>query len=205
VRNQRTLWEKSALVFDADYVTDAERVAIEAALKARRGYEALPMLLWPAYTLEATVLIDVAKLAATLVELVRRDVNAPLDAAEIERVTREEFDALVERYTVRLRDGDLLKRIEGQRISRAQNLEVLIPNKKLLRMFGEYLSEANRMLDAGKVHHLARKEDLADLVAAVYQRLGHTLQRDGLFDRIIQSTTPHSRPSAWNDLVDTVR
>jgi hypothetical protein len=72
-------------------------------------------------------------------------------------------------------------------------------------VFGEYLSEANRMLDAGKVHHLARKEDLADLVAAVYQRLGHTLQRDGLFDRIIQSTTPHSRPSAWNDLVDTVR
>ena len=51
----------------------------------------------------------------------------------------------------------------------------------------------------------ATKVDVTDLVREVYQSLGLTLVTDNLFDRLIQSTTPHTRPAAWDELTRTIR
>ena len=68
-----------------------------------------------------------------------------------------------------------------------------------------YIPYATQRLNAGSVHHMADKDDVTDLVREVYQSLGLTLVTDNLFDRLIQSTTPHTRPAAWDELTRTIR
>jgi predicted ATPase len=205
IRNQRSLWEKCALVFDVDYVTDRERDDIAKALQSKAGYAHTPLYLWPAYTIESTILTDRAKLGQILFELIRIDTGASPPAG-VETATVSAHEALRARLFTRLDDSKFLEAIEAQRTARHGNLDHGL-SVKALRNFklSHYLPHAKHELNAGFVHHMATKVDVTDLVREVYQSLGLTLVTDNLFDRLIQSTTPHTRPAAWDELTRTIR
>lgn len=59
VKNQKTLWEKSVLIIDRDFLNDAHQANLSTLLHTKLG---LKTCLTSAYTFEATLLTDFAKL-----------------------------------------------------------------------------------------------------------------------------------------------
>jgi hypothetical protein len=204
-RNHRSLWEKAALVFDADYVTAAERAAIADALQKKKGYGSLPTLLWPAYTIEATALIDLVKFTPIVGDLITLD-SGTAPPAGLQAAVDAAVDGLRARLATRLTEQGFLKAIEGQRWARRkafeEGLEIKAPRDPAL---SAYLPYATERLGRGEVHHLATKDDLADVVEAVYAALGLPFVRDGLFDRVIAATTIATRPAVWGEVVRLLR
>lgn len=89
IKNQRTLWDKSALVMDRDFLSDAHCAALPAALQASIG---LKTSIADAYTFEATLLTDLVKFSRILVKwLYAKDIQ--INSEELEQ-------ALVTAYQV---------------------------------------------------------------------------------------------------------
>lgn len=205
IRNERTLWEKAALVFDADFVTDDERTEIEAALRGTSGYKKLPVFLWPAYTIESTVLIDRARLAEHLVDLIYRDTGAapPSDVAV---ALDGAWRSLLDEKRRQIDDQKLLRSIEAQRADRRKNLEHGLGIRlKSLSSVSTYLPWARQLLAQGFAHHIANKDDVSQLIGDVYRALELSFSPDGLFERLVASSKPNTRPNAWDELARAIR
>lgn len=65
VKNKKTLWEKSILVIDRDFLNDAHQSALPSALQTKIG---LKTCMADAYTFESTLLTDLPKFARLLVK-----------------------------------------------------------------------------------------------------------------------------------------
>jgi AAA15 family ATPase/GTPase len=63
IKNQKTLWEKAVLIIDRDYLNDTHRAQLPAFLKTELG---LTTHLWSAYTIESTLMVDLAQCARLL-------------------------------------------------------------------------------------------------------------------------------------------
>lgn len=205
IRNERTLWEKAALVFDADYVTEDERTEIESALRSKSGYQKLPIFLWPAYTIESTVLIDRARLAEHLVDLIYRDTgSAP--PSDVVTALDGAWRSLLDEKRRQIDDEKLLMAIEGQRNARRRSLELgLGIHVRTLSSLSTCLPWAKQLLAQEFVHHIANKNDVAQLIGDVYRALGLPFSPDGLFERLVASSKPNTRPIAWDELARTIR
>ena len=204
VHNGRSLWSKAALVFDMDHATDEERRRLREALAERRGYTTLPVVIWPAYTIEATVLIDRAKLTP-LVEALLRAQGGEAAAERIADAVRDAHESLRQRLVDELGARTLMAAIEGARVQRMQSLRALLPGRVLSPMVSDYFAFARQQLEAGRVDHLARKADVAAFFVDALQRLGVETDADGLFERIVAVTTPATRPACWDDLAAAIR
>lgn len=73
VKNQKTLWEKSALVIDRDFLNDVHQAALPALLQSKID---LKTCIANAYTFEATLLTDFTKLGRLIVKwLALKEIN----------------------------------------------------------------------------------------------------------------------------------
>ena len=145
VRNQHSLWDRCAVVFDADHLTDGERSGVLSMFEAKSGYEKPPVFLWKAYTIEATILADRQNLGQIISSLIRQDTRAAAPPSTVSEVDRE-YESLRSRLTAGLNETAFLNKVNGQRE-----------------------------------------------------------QRFGDFERLIEVTTPATRPIDWDELTQTLR
>ena len=73
VKNQKTLWEKSVLVIDRDFLNDAHLAVLPALLQSKIG---LKTYIADAYTFESTLLTDFAKFGRLMAKwLAAKDIH----------------------------------------------------------------------------------------------------------------------------------
>ena len=63
MKNEKTLWEKSVLIMDKDYMTDKWRIDLEENLNKKLG---IPVFIWESYTIESTLLAEKNKFVLLL-------------------------------------------------------------------------------------------------------------------------------------------
>jgi hypothetical protein len=70
IKNEKTLWEKSILVFDRDYFTDNQSTSLLTQLKEKL---AIPVFIWSFYTFESVFLTDLDKFSRLIVKYVNEE------------------------------------------------------------------------------------------------------------------------------------
>ncbi|WP_413173129.1 ATP-dependent nuclease [Anabaena azotica] len=80
VKNNQTLWEKSVLIIDRDFLNDTHRSTLTPEFQNRIN---LKSHIWSAYTLESTVFTDIPKLARLLSKwLVQKGINVDIQVLQ---------------------------------------------------------------------------------------------------------------------------
>ncbi len=137
---------------------------------------------------------------------VRSDLNLVLLDEPDSHLHRDLQRRLLDEKQRQIGDERLLRTIEGQRNARRKSLELgLGIHVRTLSSLSTYLPWARLMLAQEFVHHLANKDDVAQLIGDVYRALGLSFSPDGLFERLVASSKPNTRPSAWDELARTIR
>lgn len=97
-KNEKTLWEKSILLFDRDDFTAAQHTKLRTKLADKLG---IPVYTWETYTLESTVLTN----TDTFIQVVAsylRTLGHLVDVGRLRSTIQNEMDALLERCRARL-------------------------------------------------------------------------------------------------------
>ena len=81
IKNEKTLWEKSVLIFDRDYFTDNQASKLQKELQKKLE---IPVYIWNFYTFESVLLTDISKFASLIKEyLVSKEKEAKIDDIEM--------------------------------------------------------------------------------------------------------------------------
>jgi hypothetical protein len=207
-KNDKTLWEKAALVIDRDHLTDQQRDDLLRELSARLG---IPVYVSTSYTMEATVLSDLGKLKMLIGQLLQREEKGFLaPPANVDRLVDAGTATLAAELGRRVGDPEHLKSLFHRNRLRRERLDALKINGKAVfhdngLLQPEYSAFASAALAQGKLHLLANKDDVAALIEGVYQALGIPFQRDNLFERLIDATSPSTWFDEWKELRLAVR
>lgn len=100
IRNRQTLWEKSVLILDRDFLNDAHTLALPTIMQERMG---IRTHCWDAYTFEATLLTDLPRLAMLLNRLLAAQGLTSQTVAlqtALEQAYQNIIPALQERFSV---------------------------------------------------------------------------------------------------------
>ena len=121
IKNTKTLWEKSFLVFDRDCLTDEHLAFLQDALLNKKQ---LPNYAHKEYTQESVFLTDVHLLAILLSECVDAVGEKPLldveDALQRALTAQESF--ISDRFDARKIDNQFVQRYKGQYLSKLETV-----------------------------------------------------------------------------------
>lgn len=210
IRNGVSLWDKSILIFDRDYLTDEMRDALTAELVAELK---IPVYIWESYTLEATLLREEGKLADLLLHVMQQRTGQRLDAATIRQRLHDEIAAHVQRWITRLGahddpEGPTYKiKVYNTLKDRRRWLESAVKGSRALRLpeaaiqptFERY---ARSWLEQGRLDHLATKDEVLEILDAVGAPHGVTFSSDlDWFEKIVRAAgVPSTWPAQWADV-----
>lgn len=197
IKNVKTLWSKSMLIFDKDRLTDAHLAILQKALKDKKK---LPNFALPLYTQETVLLTDLRLLALLLsnsFEEVKAktlgEVESALQAAlrNQEPVIRARYsNAQVENSFVQSYKGSYLKKFETVFDER-----ITINDIDLLEQLRSYYASTPAI-------RLANKEDVVDVIRHAFTTLGIVLSIDeGVFYTLVQHSNSSTMYPQWNALV----
>lgn len=197
IKNMRTLWSKSLLVFDKDYLSDAHLDILQKALKEKKK---LPNFTYKLYTQETVLLTDLHLLALLLnasFEKLKGKSLAEVESALQTAVRNQEAQ-------IRMR---FLKKHEDQSF-------ISFYTNAYLKKFNTYF-EANVKINeidisvhlrdyyaAQPTVNLANKEDVIDVINNAFTSLAIGEQVDeGVFYKLVQNSSSATMYPQWNDLV----
>ncbi len=205
-RNDKNLWEKAVLVIDRDHLTDAQRTAIASGLSMEMN---IPVYISTSYTMEATVLSEVDKFKVLLAKLMQAEHGHVVNAAQVSSLVDQSMSSLRNKLSTRLADADFKKGLFNRLKNRRETLKALNVKKAISTYDGalqpDYESFAQNALNQDKLHLLANKDDVADLIQDVHVSLSLPFNADFLFERLIDAATPSTWFDEWKELRDAVK
>lgn len=161
-----TLWSKSLLIIDADYMTDQEKTDLEKKLKEKLK---IPCKVWSSYTIESTLLNNKKAFSRLLTELFQSK-NIPCTCDEVSNRLNQKIQELVDKKLNDLKTNQQYRgSITGQIRNRAKNLDKSLNIKNIFlgndaTYFQDFELFANRELENGRLAHLAEKNDISEII-----------------------------------------
>lgn len=197
IRNGRSLWEKSSLIFDQDYMMDSHVAVLKEKLASKYKIKAYIANI---YTQESVLLTDLHKLAALLCmkyNLKEEDV-APLEEALQEKCC-EVLPSLREFYTGCCQDT-FPRQYEGQYINKVNDLFGSCIKEDILRLSHEITS----YFDAQPICKLARKGDVERIINEAGLKVGHDFKFnvEGDFYDLVKRARNGFVFDIWNEVID---
>lgn len=160
IKNEQTLWDKAALVFDRDDLLDEHLSFFQEKLQFKYH---LPHFCADAYTQESVLLTDVEKLARLLEAYYAIGPHAPLVDA-----LRQHTDALFRNIQSRTFSNENVQRYQGSVLEKLnKNFGAKFKVKDILlkeRMENKFKNEPGRLS--------ARKEDVESVINGALAQLG---------------------------------
>lgn len=221
VKNGGSLWDRAVLVFDRDLMTD--EMCTKLAEQFTRKLS-LPVFIWESYTMEATLLREVEKLGemftAVLLRLGSGSQGEPIKRERVEARLREVISAHATRWLQRLTDHSVpewqvlrvqayerlrSKRDHLARTFNSREVDALnIADNLLESTFERY---ARGHLEAGRIDHLTRKEEVHEVLQEVAATFGVEFPVTRWFGLFLQPLgSPASAwPAQWRALQQLVR
>jgi hypothetical protein len=197
IRNDKTLWEKSCLVFDRDFLTDSHLQTLIHAFKDKLN---LPAYSFKSYTLESTLFTDIEKLAALISKwLLGNAVYADKD--KIERDLVEAYTAYKPTLEARYNDSfyenntylylnakEKTRQLFGQNIISQNNTQLTT----LVRQ------NAANILTSGNLFRLMNKDDVGFVINKVVANYDYTFSVEADFIELIKQVDKSMWLDEWN-------
>lgn len=173
IKNGTSLWEKAIVVLDRDFLTPTQGTALADALSRTKGINAR-VHIWPAYSIESTLLSEGA--GSALVELLAvyfdGQGEGSVARSRLRRALGQSISTLADELGERIDEDWFQKRVIGQLTERRNLLATVYGSSSIAvkalpaenRLWVEFCAEQKARLDRGEVHHLATKEDVARVI-----------------------------------------
>lgn len=197
IRNEKTLWEKSKLVFDRDCLTDAHLTFLQDALLEKKQ---LPNYAHKEYTQESVFLTDMHLLAVLLSASYESVGDKPLAEVEsvLEKAVRDREASLKTRFDAANVDDSFVKQYKGRYL------------KKFEAVFGrkENISDINLERELQAYYSSQPPVNLSckdDLVAVVNQALSTLGIQETVDESVAYILVQHSSAGTmypqWEEMV----
>ncbi|EYF04369.1 Hypothetical protein CAP_4633 [Chondromyces apiculatus DSM 436] len=206
IGNGKSLWGKVVLVFDPDHLTAEQRAAMQAGLQKKLKR---PVYVWRSYTVEATVFAEPSKLKGLVHHVLQSSagVTTHLDdvSRRIDQALTDLVSALRERIRAPKAQSELFHRLRTRQEHLRDSFEISnVFQGGEGRLQPDFLEYANRLLDQGQVHHLATKDDVAELVLGIFKSFSAPPPSGNLFEALIEASNPSTRFMEWDELTKVV-
>jgi len=197
IKNVKTLWSKSKLVFDKDCLTDAHLAILQDALRKKMR---LPNFCLPLYTQETVFLTNLQLLARLLIE--SHDVLKGKELPDLERALqmalRNQEVEIRERYTQAHVDNKSVQQYKGMYLKKLEAVFEETVNTSDI----DLLEELRRYYAAQPALNLAKKDDVLAVINHAASELGVALEVDeSVFYTLAQHCTAATMYPQWNEMV----
>jgi hypothetical protein len=190
IGNAQSLWDKTVLVIDRDFMPDA---TVETLKQSLLNHFKLPAFIWASYNIEAVLLSDDVALADLLYaycinSLPVKD-QQQLDRAHILGIIQAAKQALIERLQTHFLEQEEL----NSRLVSSLFIEL---NKQLFQFKDIQLNETelgnhirNPLSRPETIHPITRKEDIQELLQRIVGQIGIALSEGEIVT--LQSLLPY--------------
>ncbi len=211
VKNNQTLWQKSVLIMDRDFLIDTHQSRL---INDFHGKMNLKAHIWSAYTLESTLFTDIPKLARLLKKwLLKKGRNVDINILEND-LQNNYFSlktALETRYNdtkyedvnllyvaIKNKYKDVFKEKNKDINKKKDNYEFIIDHDvKLNNLFRQHVKNC---LDSGNLFKLMTKYDVETVISATLQPHGVSFDVETEFIELIEQVDISLWFDEWNFL-----
>lgn len=199
IKNEKTLWKKSALIFDRDYFTDKQAKQLREELKNKLE---IPVFIWDFYTLESVLLTDIVKFAMLIKKyLLSQRVEA--EHNDIETYINKEVDFIIESKKTIFEDkkGDILLWIKDRRINLEKNSlsRNILPSETAFNDMKEFHLDK---LNNNELSSLATKKDIELIISNVIKK--YDVEDIDLFSKLMTYVEISTYYNEWNKMIDEI-
>ncbi len=196
IKNKETLWQKTFLIFDKDYLTDAQRNKLLTAIKSKLGLKYVHI--WESYHFESVLfssIHDLSKLIekSILKQKTQVDTSKLFDiicnqVIDLAKQIRENRLVTLEN-TIR---GELNKRkVKFENLGFTGNFKVIEDDYHLQSAIQNYLQSC---CDDSSLHKIMNKEDCESVLKTVFANFDINFSMEGKSNNAL----------TFNDLFDTI-
>lgn len=201
IKNEKTLWEKSILIIDRDYLTESQANNLKAQLERKLG---IPIIIWNFYTIESVFLSNIDVFSTIIKEYISETTVTQQDIiddinVEIKRVAEAKL-AVID-TTLK---GNFLKWIgEKQRLFDKNGLSQILPQATAYSDMREF---HKAKLEANEIDSLATKDDIEDIIKNVILKYKPTDTTINYFELILKDVSKNRLWfDEWNSMIDKVK
>ncbi|MEO0042492.1 MAG: hypothetical protein RL329_1940 [Bacteroidota bacterium] len=177
IRNQTSLWQKSVLIFDKDFLSIAQKDVFQTKLHQKLT---IPVHIGRSYTFESSILTDIPKFKHCIYRyLVSKSSSTIPDEDEIATYAAIEIQKIiVEKREILDNDARLdawVRTLNGMRKKLYDSeLQIKLWSKDEFDLRTEFKSYAKSTLSMDTIHQLANKEDVEMIIQGICQNYGVT-------------------------------
>ena len=175
IKNQKTLWEKSVLIFDRDFLNDAHYQAIAKAMKEKLGLETYISI---AYTFEATLLTELDVLSRLLAKWMKVSYSQQIDTDMLRENLYISYQEIEEDLQQKYLDNkEWILQAAHRYIKVRDSLQILFAKPKPSNLIVEdnaeitmlYQEHLKQSISTQKFFKLTKKEDVSKILNQALQ------------------------------------
>ena len=203
IGSSEPIWDKCAVIIDADFMTDSQKNTLKTELKSKLS---IPIFVWKSYTIESSILTNKNILIDSIKKI--SDIkNNNKTQQEVEMSVTFHFEQIKNEKISLLDDLAYSTRISGQLASRGNNLLISLninniynvaPNMVVVN----YTLFAKEQLNMNRIDHIANKDDVEIILEGIYNDLSLTKESEFLtyFSEILNINHSSILYPEWNNL-----
>ncbi|TAE19979.1 MAG: hypothetical protein EAZ95_00675 [Bacteroidetes bacterium] len=205
IKNKKTLWEKSALVMDRDFLSDEHYPEIVQKMKDKLK---LPTHIANAYTFEGILLTDIEKLAELLERwLIRKQIHINTNLVETLLSAYENLERILQtKYLANTWvEGAVLRYIDVREKTKTLFLASPITENNNVKLTLYYQEQVKKYIQSKTFYKLAKKEDVAWVINQVLQPYDLTFDIEHDFIDLLKLVDVGTWFEEWNFIKDLAK
>ncbi|MGL5753646.1 MAG: ATP-dependent nuclease, partial [Paraclostridium sp.] len=210
IKNGESLWDKSVLVLDSDYVTDKQRELIEEKIQEKYN---IKTYIWKSYTIESTVLLNNDEFKKQMYSIVKRlSNNSNIDKSELYIYIDSIIDDIAKVYLEKLNNEDdttYLKSISNIIKTRKDNINDAVGRNTIfksdLELYAEHKKYVKPLLERDVIYPIADKDIVKYIIKKVFEEYDvNTSDCLDEFELFINQVTRGDWFSEWDDFISVL-
>ncbi len=199
IKNKVSLWDKSILVCDRDFLTQGQSKKMKESFKSKLN---IPVVVWDFYTIESVLLTDYKKFA-TLIMIYLKNNNIEIAIDIIIESIIKYVKVVAETKSLDIQNKELLKTIKERRESIVSNgfNRSILPEDISYSDIKEYHTKE---LENNNIQSLATKDDIEFIISSICEEFGMEDIEYNLFYQLLKLVDISTWYNSWNELINVV-
>lgn len=204
IKNNKTLWEKSFLIIDRDFLSDEHRRTIKEKMQEKLGLESY---ITEAYTLEATLLTDLTKFGRLLTKWVSHKYSQNINQSNLISSLESSYQSILQDIQKNYLDNnksveDTAYRYRAVRDKIKEILDEPVININDIQMTGFYKTYLNNAISNQEFFKITRKQEVTKIINEVLQPYDITFDLEEDFIDLLQMVDKSTWFDAWDFLLE---
>jgi len=204
IKNDKTLWEKSFLIIDRDFLSDEHCQTIKEQMQEKLGLETY---ITEAYTLEATLLNDLTKLSRLLTKWVSNTYSQNIDQSNLINSLESSYQTILQNLQTNYLDNDKWIEEATYRYRTVRDdLNIIFPKSKIIQLndvqltvfYRDYLKKA---INNQEFFKITRKPEVSKIINEALQPYDIIFDLEEDFMDLLQMVDKSTWLDAWDFLL----